>query len=99
MEASQSPSVSNSAGNLMRQSSTVSGEAKNGGNVPSSALQVLKAAASRAEKWKAGASAGTAGAPIPFINRFSPRLLLNTEAPVLTPTSIDDSFIAICFSI
>ena len=54
MEASQSPSVSNSAGNLMRQSSTVSGEAKNG----SSAVQVLKAAAARAEQWKAEAAAG-----------------------------------------
>ena len=40
---------------MMRQSSTVSGgEAKNG----SSALQVLKAAAARAEKWKAEAAAG-----------------------------------------
>lgn len=68
MEASQSPSVSNSAGNLIRQSSTVSGEAKNGSSVPLSALQVLKAAATRAEKWKAEASAGV---PLPFINLWS----------------------------
>ena len=57
MEASQSPSVSNSAGDLMRQSSTVSGEAR---NVPG-ALQVLKAAAARAEKWKSAAPEGTPG--------------------------------------
>lgn len=63
MEASQSPSVSNSAATLMRQSSTVSGEAKHGSSTPSSSLQVLKAAAARAEKWKAEASAGTAGVP------------------------------------
>ncbi|KAL3130799.1 hypothetical protein ABBQ38_000136 [Trebouxia sp. C0009 RCD-2024] len=61
MEASQSPSVSNSAGALMRQSSTVSGEAKTGAGPGAGALQVLQAAAARAEKWKAEASAGAAG--------------------------------------
>ena len=70
MEASQSPSVSNSAGTLMRQSSTVSGEAKHGSSAPSSSLQVLKAAAARAEKWKAEASAGTAGVPLPCVTLF-----------------------------
>lgn len=48
MEASQSPSVANS-GDLLRQSSTVSMEVRNG----SGALQVLRAAAARADKWKA----------------------------------------------
>ena len=57
MEHSQSPSVSNSVGDLMRQSSTVSGEAR---NAPG-ALQVLKAAAVRAEQWKAAAAGPPAG--------------------------------------
>lgn len=57
MEASQSPSVANS-GDLLRQSSTVSMEARNG----SGALQVLRAAATRANKWKAANVDGHAGA-------------------------------------
>ncbi|DBA83853.1 TPA: hypothetical protein ACH3X1_006367 [Trebouxia sp. C0004] len=56
MEASQSPSVANS-GDLLRQSSTVSMEARNG----SGALQVLRAAAARADKWKAANVDGHAG--------------------------------------
>lgn len=52
--ASQSPSVSNSRGDLLRQSSTVSGEATNG----SGSLQVLRAAAARADQWKAANAAG-----------------------------------------
>lgn len=56
MEASQSPSVANS-GDLLRQSSTVSTEARNG----SGALQVLRAAAVRADKWKAANVDGHAG--------------------------------------
>ena len=56
MEASQSPSVANS-GDLLRQSSTVSMEARNG----SGALQVLRAAAVRADKWKAANVDGHAG--------------------------------------
>jgi len=56
MEASQSPSVANS-GDLLRQSSTVSMEARNG----SGALQVLRAAAARADKWKAVNADGHAG--------------------------------------
>lgn len=69
MEASQTPSVSNSAGALMRQSSTVSGEAKigSGAGPGAGALQVLQAAAARAGKWKADASAGIAGVPLASI--------------------------------
>lgn len=74
MEASQSPSVSNSAGALMRQSSTVSGgEPKTG----SGALQVLQAAAARAEKWKADAAEGAAGVCLlASVTIFAPWLCL-----------------------
>ena len=53
MEASQSPSISNSV-DLVRQSSTVSGEGRNPANA--NALQVLKAAAVRADQWRAATS-------------------------------------------
>ena len=56
MDASQSPSVSNSM-DLLRQSSTVSGEGRNAGN----ALHVLKAAAARADQWRAATSGDAAG--------------------------------------
>ena len=58
MDASQSPSVSNSM-DLLRQSSTVSGEGRNAGN----ALHVLKAAAARADQWRAANSGEAAGWP------------------------------------
>ena len=56
IDASQSPSGSNSA-DLLRQSSTVSGDAKE----ESGALPLLQAAAERASNWRAANQNGPRG--------------------------------------
>ena len=76
MEASRSPSVSNS-GDLLRQSSTVSGEGRHGTN----ALHVLKAAAARAGKWRAATVQHHAGWQNMSFPRQAARLMLHILEP------------------